>query len=324
MAHTSGPFWNGAAFEFDDPLNNDIFLNSAQIQRDEIGIPGDFGAQQAMTGAGILPWIPDPVGRNWKDPDSILLCGSSYAGIFRPFSSRGRTMPVEAYASAVSLRSLQILFLNEIIALNGSAIGDRYYGPIEQLCASLPDASRIALFDLCRASYVKRTFVNGRETHKSDAKTVEERPEIFARYMEAETPEAWLWRRLAGGNAVRVLALGTVAEHGLLRLFQRRGMAVYLGGLGPFTFSDADLLDTSGSWLKVHAYARLRCGTKRAEEILKDKANLAYWIRNRAWWSIRRPGGGKEIWRLLPIYHPRYQTKTRIQETRKIIDMMYP
>ena len=243
----------------------------------------------------------------------------------------GRTVPFQSYAkaSAVSLGALQFLFLDQIIAPNGSALGDPYYGPVEQFCGSLPDASRIALFDLCRASYVKRTFVNGSEIHVSNAKIVEKSADIFARYVEAKTPEAWLWRRLSGGSALRVLALGTVAEHGLLRLFQRKGMAIYLHRatrpeVGPLTFLPADLRDLSGSWVRPHAYKRLRCGTDSLEKILTEKAQLDYWLQRQAWWSIRGPGDGEEIWRLLPVYHPRYQTTQRIQETRKLIDMMCP
>ena len=328
MTDYPDPFWNPAAFDFADSLNLDIFLNSVRVQKQEIGLPDVYGAQQAMRAVGALPWIPDPVGRNWKHRDSILFCGSSYAGIFRPFSTRGRTtgrvVPVQDYAEMDSLRSLQTLFLTQIMARNGYGPADRYYGPIEQLCASLPDASRIALFDLCRASYVKRTIESGREIHLADGKIVEERPDIFSRYVESETPADWLWRRLTGGTAVRLVALGTVAEHGLLRLFQRRGMEIYLGQLGPFSFSEADLRDTSGSWLKVHAYTRLKCGPKRLETLLGQKANLAYWLQTPAWWSIRRPDEVEEAWRLLPTYHPRFQTATRILETRKIIDWMCP
>jgi hypothetical protein len=224
---------------------------------------------------------------------------------------------------------LQFLFLDQIIAKNGSALSDPYYGPIERFCGSLPDASRIALFDLCRASYVKRTFVNGAETHDSNAKIVEQSAGVFARYVEAKTPEAWLWRRLSGGSALRVVALGTVAEHGLLRLFQRKGLAIYLHRttqpeVGPLTFSPADLRDVSGSWVKVHAYKRLRCGTYSLEKVLTRKVTLDYWLQGQAWWSIRRPGEDADIWRLLPVYHPRYQTTQRIQGTRKVIDLMYP
>jgi len=68
----------------------------------------------------------------------------------------------------------------------------------------------------------------------------------------------------------------------------------------------------------------LRCGTDSLEKILTEKAELDYWLQRQAWWSIRGPGDGEEIWRLLPVYHPRYQTTQRIQETRKLIDMMFP
>ena len=137
MTDYPDPFWNPADFDFADSLNLDIFLNSVRVQKQEIGLPVVYGAQQAMSAVGSLPWIPDPVGRHWKHRDSVLFCGSSYAGIFRPFSTRGRTtgrvVPVQDYAEMDSLRSLQTLFLTQIMARNGYSPADRYYGPIEQL-----------------------------------------------------------------------------------------------------------------------------------------------------------------------------------------------
>src|ERR1700674_219459 len=131
-------FWDRVLFDFDDPLNWDIFNNSTDVQMREIGKASSLcgTAQQAVVCTNILRWIPDTIGHNWKSPEAVLFCGSSYAGIFHPFSSRpgARTMSVEKYAAPDTLEMFQRVFLDNIID-PPTARSDPYYGPIERLCS---------------------------------------------------------------------------------------------------------------------------------------------------------------------------------------------
>jgi hypothetical protein len=265
----------------------------------------------------ILSWIPDPVGKNWTSSEAVLFCGSAYAGIFSPYSVRpgDRTMPFESYAEAKALEVLQRLYFDTIIdppEARGSS--DRYYGKIEKLCMQgvdqedlgcVADASYIALLDLCRASFVKRIEKNGAMRDICGTIDVLRRhADIFNKYVESATASEWLWRRLSEGQAHRIVAMGSIAEHGLLRLFQRRGQSIYLGGLGPIAFPEEVLTSTNGKWVGDYAYESLRY-KRRALDEKTGPLKLDYWLDKfdkPRWWSICEDG--RERWRLLPIYHP--------------------
>lgn len=79
-------------------------------------------------------------------------------------------MPLEQYAEAKTLEALQRAYLDRIIDPPEARGSDAYYGKIQEICAQgidqsdlacVADASFIALFDLCRASFVKRIQQNG-------------------------------------------------------------------------------------------------------------------------------------------------------------------
>jgi hypothetical protein len=306
--HMTITFWDRKLFDTNDALNRVIFEKSIELQK-QIGIPSGCGAQQAMVGEDILRWIPDPLGKNWKSRDAILFCGSAYAGIFSPWSSRrgARTTTVEAYAAAQTLADLHGTFFDSIIDPPFAVRSDSYYGPIEALSVAVPDASYISLFDLCRASFVKRMEQDGTLRDKSGDAVVGSACELFSKYVETATPDDWLWKRISSGEARRIVAFGSIAEHGLLRLFQRHGQTVYLGSLGPLMFPHGWLKATNGRWVRDYAYESLRYKLK-ALELIKGRLQLDYWLKNSTWWSIRAPDG-RERWRLLPVYHP---TSTRL------------
>jgi hypothetical protein len=328
-------FWDRALFDFNDLLNNDLRNKSPQVQMDEIGKPSDIGSQQAMVG-DVLPWIPDLVGKNWSSSEALLFCGSAYAGIFSEYSSRpgGRTMAVNEYAGAAkaTLEALQRLYFDKIIdppPRANARDSDVYYGKIQELCtqgadqsdlACVGDASFIALFDLCRASFVKRIQQNGAVKDSSDTKKViRAHCNVFDKYVEqSASASEWLWRRVSEGRARRIVALGSVAEHGLLRLFQRRGRSIYLGGQGPVEFPKKRLESLEGKWVGRYAYEWLQHKGKALEGPLK----LDCWLCRSTWWSIHEDG--KERWRLLPIYHPtsRALTGTTLAKTKALIRSM--
>lgn len=326
-------FWTRCLFDFNDGLNDDLFKKSPQVQLEEIGRPSMIGSQQAMVPGNVLPWIPDPVGKNWASCEAVLFCGSAYAGIFSPYSSRRgqRTMPFEQYAEATTLEALQRVYFDRIIDPPEARASDAYYGKIQELCtpgadqsdlACVADASSIALFDLCRASFVKRTQQNGAVKDICDTKKViRAHCDVFDKYVQSPSASEWLWRRVSEGHARRIVALGSVAEHGLLRLFQRRGRSIYFGGLGPIEFPKDVLESTAGKWVGRYAYEWLRHKGMAVEQIT-GPLKLDSWLCRSTWWSIQEEG--IERWRLLPIYHPTSGslTGTTLAKTKALIRSM--
>lgn len=326
-------FWDEALFDFNDEINSEVFNKSPSTQLQEIGRPALIGSQQAMVPGDVLTWIPDPVGKNWTSNEAVLFCGSAYAGIFSPYSSRRgqRTIPYEQYAQAKTLEALHRVYFDKIIDPPEARASDAYYGKIQELCtqgadqsdlACVADASFIALFDLCRASFVKRTCVNGITKDICDTKNViREHCDIFDRYLRSATASDWLWRRVSEGQARRIVALGSIAEHGLLRLFQSRGRSIYLGNRGPIEFSKESLTSTDGKWVGRYAYQCLSYRRLTLEEST-GPLQLGYWLAHSTWWSIHEDG--KERWRLLPIYHPTSGplTGTTLTKTKALIRSM--
>jgi hypothetical protein len=326
-------FWRRCLFDFNDALNEDLFKKSPQVQIEEIGRPSTIGSQQAMVPGNVLPWIPDPVGKDWASGEAVLFCGSAYAGIFSPYSSRRgqRTMPFGQYAEAKTLEALQRVYFDMIIDPPEAQASDAYYGKIQELCtqgadqfdlACVADASSIALFDLCRASFVKRIQQNGAIKDICDTKyVIRAHCDVFDKYVQSLSASEWLWRRVSEGHARRIVALGSVAEHGLLRLFQRRGRSIRLGGLGPIEFPKDVLESTGGKWVGRYAYESLRHKGMTLEQ-LTGPLKLDYWLCRSTWWSIYEEG--KERWRLLPIYHPasRLLTGTILAKTKALIRSM--
>jgi len=303
MLRMANTFWDRNLFDFTDALNGDIFDRSAELQKG-IAVPADCGAQQAMVSEDILRWIPDPLGKNWKSKEAVLFCGSAYAGIFSPWASRrgARTMTVEAYTAAQTLCALHGAYFDNIIDPPGADRRDSYYGPIEDLSAAVSDASYIGAFDLCRASFVKRVKENGTVKDKSGDHIVRSAGEIFAKYVETDMPDGWLWQRVSCGEARRIVAFGSIAEHGLLRLFQRHSCTIHLRGLGPIEFCPKWLKSTDGRWTRYYAYEKLRYRLQGLQSI-KGPMLLDYWLDNSTWWSIRAENG-RNVWRVLPVYHP--------------------
>ncbi len=295
-------------FDFDDPLNRRIWSESPAIQRTihppaALREPGAVGAQQAMlhrgahpriTDESVLPWVPDLVGKRWRERDSLLIVGSAYAGFIQEYSTRSRTIRLFNYASATSVAEFQPYYLQQVVSCDTD-----YYGPIHSLVKAtsdggFEDASWVALFDLCRASFVARG--NGPDDKRGDRGgdgIVKQAPERFARYVESGASASWTWERFVSSRAFRIVALGTIAEHGLLRLFHDRGLQIRAVGS---TASWTSKPGTTGRWVLQYA---------------DPKRQLGSWIAKDAqtWWTIYGDVDGEErVWYLLPIYHPaRYQ-----------------
>ena len=186
-------------------------------------------------------------------------------------------------------------------------IGDPdYYGPLGALFSAVGlSQNDIALFDLCRASFVEKTHINYKGGVESTYPTQysafvegppvpfppKEVPSSFADW----TWDTWLWERIMGTESRCIVALGHIAQNGILRLFRGR-LAV-----GTFQLSRH-----SGS--VTHLPKCLASGNN-AWPTPDPKYPLSGWLTNKDWWivsgTIHVDGQeSKRSWCVLPIYHP--------------------
>lgn len=306
MAVAPSDFWDESRFDLADPLNQEIWTQSPDLQEqiqtlESLSLPGVIGAQQAMVHPKYarkrsLPWVPDLVGTRWKVAEGAVIVGSAYAGFIKEYSTRSAAMPLDQYLAAASVGDFQRLFLRYVVRQDPS-----YYTPIRNLCSMLDDASQISMVDLCRVSLVKRGSGDDLRTDSSLG-IVRDGAAIFEKYVEATKASEWLWRRFVTSQARCVVALGTTAEHGLLRLFSRHGMRISHAGK---PFSIAPIIN--GAW---------------ANEYADPSKTLNYWIKNQTWWTVT---GIIEtvprIWHILPVYHPaRHATyDPNYQRTKEVL-----
>ncbi len=284
-------FWDSNHFDFADALNDEIWSRSPEIQKQvqptsELELPGAIGAQQAMLDSnllaarGPLPWVPDLVGKESQSEAGIIIVGSAYAGFIGESSTRIAKMPLKQYFDASSVQEFQRSFLKYVVLDDSN-----YYTPISNLCSELGNASRILLMDLCRVSLVKRDTDDGKRRDEN-RNVFKEEPSVFEKYVENEQAAEWLWRRFVDGQAKCVLALGSTAEHGLLRLFIHHKMTITQG---------------KNSFCLKHFAQQGAWATQYAD----PKRNLKYWLNDKTWWTVRGQVNGVErIWYVLPVYHP--------------------
>jgi hypothetical protein len=109
-------------------------------------------------------------------------------------------------------------------------------------------------------SFVERDALGG---FKGGDGIVRRHCKLFEQYVEHPQNQSWLWDRLTDTEANRIVALGTIAEHGLLRLFARRGLEVRIQGVQPNLSACP-----GGSWVKRYA-AQAR--------------TLSWWTQSGAW-----------------------------------------
>jgi len=254
---------------------------------------GLFGAQQAMNDSGIvagvdhgtiLPWVPDLVGRNSDNEDGLLVVGTAYAGFITEYSPRAGTLPLSKYYAHATASSgyddFQRSFVESVVT------GDQnYYEKIASLLSSagFQDASQITLLDLCRASFVLRIGPPGPRKDDSQGAATCCWP-IFQQYVESTEPRGWLWRRVTESPARRILALGSIAEHGLLRLFEFYKMKIRRRA----GISGRRKFDPNEPWAKNYA----------------DKhKQIKWWLEQSDWWEIDTENEAPR-WRVLPISHP--------------------
>ena len=245
-----------------------------------------------------LPWVPDIVGVNWKHPESLIIIGSAYAPFIRGISKRRCTLPLSEYLDSGSAGDFLIRFLGSVVIPDPS-----YYAKIALLAASQNTQAGVVLFDLCRASYAfrgSRIGLNGldraaeftfRDTIKGqkDAAAAVRSRQLFTAYVESKQQRAWTLARLDESRARRILALGSIAEYGLLKLLWDSGIkTIHRMSTPGETWRPNP--DYSDRW--VFQYA---CKGQTLEQ----------WLVREDWWVIKgRVNGEEREWRLLPIMHP--------------------
>ena len=294
-----------------DNLNEAIWRQSPFAQRciqnparliDE----GSIGAQQAMMPAAlvpgvspatILPWVPDILGEHWKSANSMIVVGTAYAGFIRELSGRARCLDLSQYARLAkeSWPEFQDHFLDEVVAHDSN-----YYAPIETLVGGIVDFSQLALFDLCRASFVKRGSGRGQRADSPNQNNIKVAPDLFSDYVEWEGtlpdgsaygPGVWTWGRIAESKASCIVALGHVAEHGLLRMFARK-----------LTGSTISLRT------RPEMSPRINLKNKRWPNAYANRGQqLSAWDKGKTpdWWCVSGTVNGTiRRWSVFSTYHP--------------------
>jgi len=307
MPHDSSlkGYWDHANFRLVDTLNAEMWTRSPQLQR-EIQSPHDLigtgkvGPQQAMlepdaalaiTTDTVLPWVPDIVGKDADGDRAVIIFGAAYAGFIREYSSRRACLGLSDYAKAATNDNeanwtvFQRLFLNNVVARDAVSDGD-YYGKLESLLISAGiSANRIILSDLCPNSIVKRGPAHNNRRQDDSKQPSKDRAPIFCKYVEYPIVAGWTWRRITESRAECIIALGHIAEHGLLRLFRSHDAKIHCNGqqwMQPSQNVNAPVSD----WVDNYA---------------DPGRKLGYWLTPGRWWTISIQG--RDV-RLLPVYHP--------------------
>ncbi len=313
------PYWSFEDHEkhpeycWDDHLNEEIWSRSIGVQRriqgpEEICEEGRFGSQQAMVdGQVVLPWPPDLLGFNWSKPGSLLIIGSAYAGFIREFSGRPASMLLCDYDEKLSWQGFQERFLRDVVAK------DRvYYGGLATLLADVLPVKTIATFDLCRASFVRRRRQGGKGDAQGDG-VVRDGANVYWRYFEDPAraePSDWIWRRVVTSRASAVVVLGSIAEHGFLRLARRRCLSIEVAREGSVDIS-TEL--NNGKWVADYALDCIQSTSNPEIPRLFKQQRMKYWLENGGrWYSVSgRVDHVERNGRVLPVYHPSVQNDPR-------------
>lgn len=308
-------FWNNADYAFQhngqDSINEDIWARSAGIHKRGNFTPaslaaGCYGAQQAMmdpavlgqTAAGVvLPWVPDVLGANWEDERAVHVVGWAYAGFIKEISSRDLAFRDYLKASEAHWHKFADVYLRHVIQ------GDcKYYEPLSQIleffATKAGGRGMFSVFDLCRASLVKRGQIDkyGRRFDSVIALAGDDikSQECVAEYCECSESQRWTWDRLGGSAATLVIVLGITAEHGLLMNLLQQEQKLYIW--------DA----VSGKSWQPHANSASPLWTVNyagSGPDWKPRLTIGERLKSPTWWCVG-PQRGKARWHVIPIYHP--------------------
>jgi hypothetical protein len=310
LAH-SPVSWDIDDFDLEDPVNQEIWTDSRALQNSihftedrEPVFSGGAGCQQAMlTNGGFdndpLPWAPDIVGKDYGQAGSLLIVGSSYAPFIRGFGGRNAVSP-QSYGDSANARAFQSIFFDEVVNPD-----KKYYGRIAGLADGVVPLKSVCLTDLCKGSFVERRFRNNRRHDKGGDGSVRKAASLYHAYVAHEASIAWLWNRITTGKASVIVALGSIAEHGMLKLFRSKECEIIENaGKRSFPGTALDAAGESGYWVKRYA---------------EDAFKMRYWRDTpNAHWSIRHR---TREWTLIPVYHPStgWFSDRYIQKIKRII-----
>jgi hypothetical protein len=307
-----------------DPLNFKIIAHSLGLQRQipVITHPDGrvVGAQQAMPKqehtslfgpANPLPWVPDRVGTGFsRENNGVLVVGSSYNGFIQGYSQRSMKL-----ADYLAIRDLIregnedpahpkvaeacAKFVQDFEAQVMQPDRATYYGPIlDRLLgdAGVP-ASRACLTDLCKASFVRRgsntgTGDRGDEGNDGVIKDKKNWP-LWTEFLTCKRagdatplPYQWLWRRMQ--QCRHIVALGTIAEYGVIKMFKRMAESPAIGTRNGGRIYLDQSLDPDARWKYCYA---------------DSTRKLSHWLETKDWWNLTEGATGKK-WNLLPVYPP--------------------
>jgi len=315
-----------ARFDPKDHINERLWATSVTIQRAiqeprDVASPDDIGAQQAMLrGDSVLPWVPDIVGSQWRHRDALLVVGTAYAGFISEFSGRHQknTIALSKYYDLASqpVGIFQTQFLETVVS------GDyAFYDPVADLLEGLVDPVKVALFDLCRASFVRRGHGYERRIDSSkETETVCARPEIYSEYVEWVAdpvdeelgPRAWTWARLRDSKTKCIVALGRVAEHGILRTL-KWNLTNFKVHLKRNRNVSAELSLADSRWAGKYA---------------NKSVTISHWYQFECpeevdWWCVSGSINGEDrMWSVVAVNHPTSRDfRARIAQSRKRVEV---
>jgi hypothetical protein len=295
----------------DDAINTDIWRLSRTIQLAILqGKVGTCDAQQVMPKPehrilfgpdNPLPWVPDLVGAHFSEGQGVLVVGSSYNGFITGYSARKRTMNPRTYADCRDNETSGLKAFTEEYLRSVVVDDEDYYGPILRQLSRMAgiEPEQICLTDLCKASFVERgrSFHVGCRGDIGNDSVVRNHWERWTRYIQESpdippatcAPYRWIWGRIQ--QAKTIIALGTIAEYGILKVFYAMAATPRVtSNREPNIRPDAGPLRSDRPW--KYAYA---CPTRK----LRD------WLTVGDWWRLEAgPSGPPRRWSLLPVYHP--------------------
>lgn len=201
-------------------------------------------------------------------------------------------------------------FLEHVVAPDPA-----YYRKIALLARDAGDQRNILLFDLCRASYAVRGTRRCRGemdraaeyTFKGNTAAGVSRS-LFTTYIESPKQRAWSMARFGSSAARRILALGSIAEYGLLKLFWSCGIRNIHHRSAP-----------GQPWSPAS-----RHNAKWVLNYARHGQTLGRWIANSDWWVIEGVLDGiPRRWHLLPVLHPaRNAGDPDYAGTRRVLRLM--
>jgi hypothetical protein len=196
-------FWDDEHFDFDDLINGEIWHQSPVIGARLVAANPRAPAAgwQDRWASPPSPWVPDLVGRRWRERGAVIVIGSTYAPFVGGHAGRRAAMSLSSYAESGSAGDFGRRFLASVVRPDAT-----YYQGIRELLEGMVEPERVILTDFCRASFVEQRaegFYGGDEV-------VRRHSTQFHRWVDAGTD--WTMRRIHESGADVIVLLGDLAR----------------------------------------------------------------------------------------------------------------